>query len=87
MVQSRQGHRLATELLFGLSQCLGCGVGVWTDLLDGADTPFQAQVLGAVNRPHPTLANRRNDLVPSAQDGSGLEQPGHVFSSSPQPSS
>ncbi len=82
VVQPRQGEGLAAELLLGLSQRLRRGVGVWADLLDRTDTAFQAQVPGAVYRAHAPLANRRDDFVPSTQDGFGCKQAGHVFSSS-----
>ena len=82
VVQPRQGGGLAAELLLGLEQRLWRGVRVRADLLDRTDATFQAQVLGAVYCPHTPLADRRNDFVPSTQDGLGCKQADHVFSSS-----
>ena len=51
-------------------------------LLYGTDAPFQAKVIGAIDRAHTALAYRRSYSIPSAQDGPILYHTIHDFSSS-----
>ena len=79
MVQPRQDRGLTVELFLGLGQRLWRGVGIRADFFDRTDATFQTQVFGAVHSAHTPLADRRNNSIPSTQDGSGCKQASHSF--------
>ncbi len=63
MVQPRQHRRLAQELLACLLEQIHRKAAIVLDFLERTLAAFQAQVIGQVDAPHPSLADNAGDLV------------------------
>ena len=71
MVQTRQGAGFDAKLFGDLLQIFARGRAFGQPgqhLLDSADPPGQAQVVGTIDGPHPSLSDQFLDGVPSAQN-------------------